>query len=102
MNEIWSFLTRTRWPRNALEAHNSESWNEVFSDLQEYGAHPSKNSEILCTSVHNKQITMYNRTEWIEYYVHPYRRRMNPRNMQNGKVDHSHIGNPTIEDSEYL
>lgn len=69
MNEIWSFLTRTRWPRNALETHNSDSWNEVFSDLQNMGPTPVKKIEILCTSVHNKQITLYNRTEWIEYSV---------------------------------
>jgi len=45
----------------------------MFSDLQEYGAHPSKDVKILCTPVHNKQITMYNRTEWMEYYVQVYR-----------------------------
>ena len=73
MKEIWPFLNPTRWPRNTLEAHNSSSWNEVLSDLQEYGVHPSKNAKILCTSVHNKQITMYKFTEWSENSIRPYR-----------------------------
>jgi hypothetical protein len=63
MKEIWRFLDHTRWPRNALETHNYDSWNEMFSDLQEYEAHLSKKTKILCITVHSDANYLYNRTE---------------------------------------
>lgn len=63
MKEIWCLLTTIRLPRNALETHNYDSWNDMFSDLEEYGAHPSKKTKTLCITVHSDDIYLYNRTE---------------------------------------
>ena len=63
MKEIWYFLDPTRGLRNALEAHNYDSWNDMFSDLEKYGAHPSKKTKTLCITVHSAVYYLYNRTE---------------------------------------
>ena len=77
MKEIWCFLDHTGWFRSVLEANRFTLWNEVILELQEYGVHPSKDAKILCTSVHNKQISMYVCTECTDFSVQPYRGGMN-------------------------